>query len=72
MQTYQNHLPISKFTDKSKYYLAPFKIALILILRMIKLKVSKGFIRLTLFYMGFWIYGNTWGGGQIDPPPAFS
>ena len=23
---------------------------------------------LTLFYMGFWRYVNTWGGGQIDPP----
>ena len=23
---------------------------------------------LTLFYMGFWRYVNTWG-GQIDPPP---
>ena len=25
-------------------------------------------LTLTLFYMGFWRYVNTWGGGQIDPP----
>ena len=23
---------------------------------------------LTLFYMGFWRYANTWGGGRFDPP----
>ena len=35
--------------------------------------VKKVFVRypglsLTLFYMGFWRYVNTWGGDQNDPP----